>query len=355
MKEIILTIILCLVLMTAAYAENTDAFPSDSPSNNKGTVVILATGGTIAGSGEIGKETGYKSGTLSVESLLQAVPGIGEIANIETIQVCNVNSDDITAKTWLDLVKTINERAKEDDVLGFVITHGTDTLEETAFFLNLTVKTDKPVVITGSMRPATSISADGPMNLYQSVCVAASPEARGKGVMAVFSDKIYSARAVVKTSTYNVMAISSGETGSMGIVRNNTAYFYEESLKPHTLRSEFDVTNAEKLPTVNVIYFSVDADPRLLEYAASVSDGLVIAGAGAGEFSQEFIKVINQLQIPVVISSRIDDGLITQDAVLCSDTIAANNLSPQKAAILLKLALLEGVGHDDLIRIFSDY
>ena len=319
------------------------------------TVVILATGGTIAGSGKAGKVTGYRSGSLPVESLLDAVPEIKDIANIRAIQVCKVNSDDITASIWLKLANTINELAKDDTVNGFVVTHGTDTLEETAYFLNLVLKTDKPVVLTGSMRPATSISADGPMNLYQSVCVAADPAAEGKGVLAVFADKIYEARTVAKNSTYDVMAISAGETGSIGIIRNNEVFFYEEPLKRHTLKSEFDITGIEKLPAVNTVYFSVDADPAILEYAASVSDGLVIAGAGAGEFSQTFAEAIRKLTIPVVISSRIDDGLITQDSVLCEGTIAANNLSPQKAAILLKLSLLNSLDHDGLLRVFSEY
>lgn len=359
-KKTYIFAVVCILVMCIAFAGCAQNQPSEIASEkitvkNEGTVVILATGGTIAGSGETGKETGYKSGSLSVESLIEAVPGLEDVANIEAIQICNVNSDDITDEVWLTLANTINDLSKDDKVSGFVITHGTDTLEETAYFLNLVVKTDKPVVLTGSMRPATSISADGPMNLYQSVCVAANPAAKGKGVMAVFSDKIYSARSVGKNSTYDVMAISAGEMGSIGIVRNNEVFFYEEPLKLHTTKSEFDIAGIEKLPTVNVIYFSVDADPKILQYAASHSDGLVIAGAGAGEFSEKYIDVINNLKIPVVISSRIDDGLITQDAVLCPNTIAANNLSPQKAAILLRLALLNSFGHDDLIRVFSEY
>ena len=352
-KKLSLLLLLALIISCIGCAAE-----NESPANfirNEGTVVILATGGTIAGSGEAGKETGYKSGSLSVESLIEAVPGIEDIANIEAIQICNVNSDDITDSIWLTLANTINDLAKDDRVIGFVITHGTDTLEETAYFLNLVVKTDKPVVLTGSMRPATAISADGPMNLYQSVCVAANPRAKGKGVMAVFSDKIYAARTVSKNSTYDVMAISAGETGSIGIVRNHEVFFYEEPLKKHTVQSEFDITGVEKLPAVNICYFSVDADPRILKYAASVSDGLIIAGAGAGEFSEAFIDVIKDIKIPVVISSRIDDGLITQDAVLCENTVAANNLSPQKASILLRLSLLNSPDHDDLIRVFSEY
>ena len=351
MKKIIISLI---VLLSITACSKTVVVP-EIEIKEKGTVVILATGGTIAGSGEEGKETGYTSGSLSVDSLIEAVPGIEEIANIETIQVCNVNSDDIDDEIWLSLANTINELAKDDNVDGFVITHGTDTLEETAYFLNLVVKTDKPVVLTGSMRPATSISADGPMNLYQSVCVAASKEAIGKGVLVVFSDKIFAARSVTKTSTYNVMAISAGETGSIGIIRNNEVYFYEETIKKHTINSEFDISGVDKLPNVNIVYFSVDADPKILQYTASISDGIVIAGAGAGEFSKEFIDIINILKKPVVISSRIDDGLITQDALLCENSVAANNLSPQKAAVLLKLALLNTKENSELVRIFSEY
>ena len=277
------------------------------------------------------------------------------MAPIEAIQVCNVNSDDITDDVWISLANTINKMAADPEVAGFVITHGTDTMEETAYFLNLTVKTDKPVVITGSMRPSTSISADGPMNLYESVCVAASKEAVGKGVLVVFSDLIYTARSVTKTSTYNVMAISAGEMGASGIVRDGAVYFYEESARRHTVNSEFDVSDVYDLPNVTVVYFSVDADPGILTYAAKKADGIVIAGAGAGEFSEEYIKVIEGLKIPVVISSRIDDGIIIPSNLLCDNTIAADNLSPQKAAILLRLALLKTSDTDAIQRMYFEY
>ena len=149
-------------------------------------VVILATGGTIAGVGESSRTAGYQSGSLTADILLRSVPEAAKVADIRTVQVCNLNSDDITDAIWLKLAQTINVMAQDGDTAGFVITHGTDTLEETAYFLNLTVKTSKPVVLTGSMRPSTSISADGPMNLYQAVCVAVSDAAAGKGVLVVF-------------------------------------------------------------------------------------------------------------------------------------------------------------------------
>ncbi len=324
-------------------------------SEKKKKVVILATGGTIAGSGQKGKETGYVSGTLSVDDILEDIPFVSEVADIETVQICNVNSDDITSDIWISIACKINEMDSED-IAGFVVTHGTDTLEETAYFLDMTVKTKKCVVLTGSMRPATALSADGPLNLYQAVCVAASEKSDGKGVLVLFSNNIFSARSVKKVNTYNVMAVSAGESGSIGVIRNNEVEFHDAPIKAHTVMTEFKVDRESRLPKVQIVYFYVDADPALLKFAAENSDGLIIAGAGAGEFSREFKDVIKELRIPVVVSSRIYDGMITQDSVLCANTVAANDLSPQKAAVLLRLALLNKTASlTELIRIFGTY
>lgn len=346
------------ILLTLCVAFTVCAFvvlAEDETQKTKPRIVILATGGTIAGVGDVGKTAGYEPGSLTAEDLIAAVPVLEDVAEIEAIQICNVNSDDITAEVWLQLASTINDLATNPDVAGFVITHGTDTMEETAYFLNLTVNTDKPVVITGSMRPSTSISADGPMNLYQAVCVAASEEAANHGVLVVFSDSIYSARSVTKTSTYHVTAIAAGEMGAIGVVRDGTVYFYETPAKRHTIQTEFDVSGLDALPKVSILYFAVDADPALLSYAAEHSDGLVIAGAGAGEFSEGYISVIESLEIPVVISSRIDDGIIIPENLLCGNTVAADNLSPQKAAILLRLALTKTKDQEQIQRMFSEY
>ena len=348
-------LVLCLMLALSFVSSRAEEANETGVPASEGRIVVLATGGTIAGVGEAGKTTGYKAGSLTAEELLMAVPELADVAPIEAIQVCNVNSDDITAEIWLTLANTINRLADDPAVKGFVITHGTDTMEETAYFLHLTVKTDKPVVLTGSMRPATSISADGPMNLYEAVCVAASDEAVGKGVLIVFADRIYSARSVTKTSTYSVMAISAGEMGAIGVVRDRMVYLYEAPTKRHTIETEFDITGLTDLPKVSILYFSVDADPELLRFAAERSDGLVIAGAGAGEFSESWIEIINGLSIPVVISSRIDDGVITSDNLLCGNTVAANNLSPQKAAILLRVALLGDASKERLEELFRQY
>ena len=160
-----------------------------------------------------------------------------------------------------------------------------------------------------------------------------------------------------KNSTYSAMAISAGEVGDVGIVRDGTVYLYEHSAQKHTVSSEFDVSGLQTLPKVSILYFSVDADPELLKYAAEHSDGLVIAGAGAGEFSKEWIDIINSLTIPVVISSRINDGIITKDNLLCKNTVAGNTLSPQKAAVLLRLilAVSEDADQEYLEKMFLQY
>ena len=228
-------------------------------------------------------------------------------------------------------------------------------MEETAYFLNLTLKTKKPVVITGSMRPATSMSADSYLNIYESVLVATDQEAIGKGVLIVFSDQIFTARSITKASTYSVKALSGGENGSIGIIRDDEVFFYGKSIKKHTVYTEFDISEISSLPKVSIVYFATDQDPAIMRYAASISDGIVIAGAGAGEFSQLFKEEIQKTDIPVVISSRVNDGIITQGNLLCKGTVAANNLQPQKAAILLRLALTKTKDYKELLRIFSTY
>lgn len=192
----------------------------------KKTVLIMSTGGTIAASGVPGKSTGYVGGGLSPEIILESVPGINNLANIKTEQICNVNSNDVTGEDWLKIAKRINELDSDASVDGFVITHGTDTIEETAYFMNLVCKTKKPVIFTGAMRPSTSLSADEPMNLYQSVLVAVNDEAIDKPVMVIMNDQIHSARAVQKGSTYLLGGISSPELGILGYIRSDSVFLF---------------------------------------------------------------------------------------------------------------------------------
>ena len=307
-------------------------------------IVILATGGTIAGLGELGKDTGYQSGALPVEALLKGNPDLSKIADIKAIQVCNLNSDDITDRIWLELAGTITRLAQEGEADGFVVTHGTDTLEETAYFLNLTVKTDKPVVVTGAMRPATSNAPDGPRNLYQAVEAAASGANRGKGVLVAFAGRLFPAREAVKRHTAALDAVASCAGGEAGC-----------GSRKHTTGTEFDISGLKALPRVAILYFAVDADPALVKYAAAHSDGLVIAGAGAGEFSLAWHSALERCKVPVVVSSRTGCGPVLQETMVCPNAVAAGTLQPAKAAVLLRLALTKSRDTKELIRIFSTY
>lgn len=321
-------------------------------------VVILGTGGTIAGVGEPGLTTGYSSGSMDIDALIAGVPGLKDLAWLIGEQIANVNSDDITQDDWLRLTRRINELGKREDIAGFVVTHGTDTLEETAFFLNLTVKTRKPVVITGAMRPSTALSPDGPFNLYQAVALAASREAVGKGVLAVFSDAVYSARDVQKGSTFHVDAFSSDDFGCLGYIRDTIPYFYNAPVKRHTVNSEFDVEEISALPKVAISYFHVDADPETLRYQYMKSDGLIIAGAGNGEMSLLWDREMENLECfgkPIVITSRIHDGIVTLHRKVPSNVLSGDTLNPQKARILLMLALTRTADIAKIRRIFEIY
>lgn len=321
-------------------------------------VIILGTGGTIAGIGEPGMTTGYFSGGMDIDSLITGVPGLKKLAWLIGEQIANVNSDDITQEDWLRLTGRINELASQEDIAGFVITHGTDTLEETAFFLNLTVKTQKPVVITGAMRPATALSPDGPFNLYQAVALASSPEAYGKGVLAVFSDAIYSARDVQKGSTFHVDAFSSDDFGCLGYIRDTKPYFYNAPVKKHTVWTAFDVKNITALPKVGIAYFHVDADPEILRFQIEKSDGLIIAGAGNGEMSLQWEAALREMEPcgkPIVITSRIHDGIVTLHREVPSNVFSGDTLNPQKARILLMLALTQTRSIPDIRSMFEVY
>lgn len=323
-------------------------------------IVILATGGTIAGTGENGKTTNYKAGNLDIQDLINSVSNLDKIANIYGEQIANVDSNDITINHWLTLVNRINELSKDDNIDGFVITHGTDTLEETAYFLDLTVKTEKPVVVTGAMRPSTATSADGPFNLYQSVALAASDSSKGQGSMVVFSDGIYSGRTVQKVNTFKTNAFNSREFGCLGYMRDNIPYFFNKSIKPHTINSEFDITGLNKLPMVSIAYFNIGADPSILDYLSQISDGIVIAGSGSGSFSSSWIEKVKELDkkgIPVVRSSRIGSGIILKDEEMdkSANSIPGNTLSPSKARILLSLALTKTKKYSEIEKIFAEY
>ena len=222
----------------------------------KPNIHILATGGTIAGTGSSATGTSYTAGQVAIGALLDAVPEIKDIANVTGEQIVRIGSQDMNDEVWLTLAKKINELLKRPDIDGIVITHGTDTMEETAYFLNLTVKSDKPVVLVGAMRPSTALSADGPLNLYNAVVTAGASESVGRGVMIVMNGSILGAHAATKMNTINVQAFQAPNSGALGYVFNGKVHYNQSTDKLHTLQSVFDVTHLDKLPKVCLLYTS---------------------------------------------------------------------------------------------------
>ncbi|MBZ7928913.1 type II asparaginase [Campylobacter molothri] len=327
----------------------------------KPKIVILATGGTIAGSIDSELETtGYKAGVIGVETLIKAVPQIKDIAQVSGEQIANIDSSNMNDEIWLKLAKKINELLKKD-VDGIVITHGTDTMEETAYFLNLTVKSNKPVVLVGAMRPATAMSADGPKNLYNAVALAANENAKNKGVMIAMDDKILGARGVVKTHTLNVDAFTSPNFGNLGYIVDGKVFFYNTISKDHTTKTPFDVSKLKTLPKVDILYtYSNDgsgvAAKALFENG---TQGLVIAGSGAGsihENQKEVLKDLIKKGLKVVVSTRVVAGSV---AINKDDQnlgfISAQNLNPQKARVLLMLALTKTHNNAQIQQYFEKY
>ncbi len=320
-------------------------------------IYILATGGTIAGTAENASELGhYQAGNLSVETLIASVPEMSSYARVTGEQICNVNSDEITPDIWLTLANRVNELLKSPDIDGVVITHGTDTLEETAYFLNLAVKSDKPVVITGAMRPATAISADGPLNLLNAVILAGSPDAAGKGVLIQLNGEINGARDTTKTNTEMVETFRSPDFGLLGYMDNGVPKFYRESLKRHTSGTEFDVSGRTSLPKVDIVLLYPGMDRTAIDaFAANKTEGLVVASMGNGGYSESIrpalLDVMNQ-GIPVVFSSRTGTGVCSPDD---PEVIPADTLTPQKARVLLMLALTRTNNRDEIARMFQEY
>jgi L-asparaginase len=328
----------------------------------KANVVILATGGTIAGAAASGTQAAYKSGAVTIDAMIAAVPGIGDLATIKGEQISNVGSQDMSMDIMLKLANRINELARSNDVDGIVITHGTDTMEETAFFLNLTVKTDKPVVMVGSMRPSTAVSADGPLNLYNAVGVAADPNARGRGVLVVMNDWIHGAHSLTKTSTTAIQTFMSPLRGLVGVANYGKNDFYSSPTWKHTTQTEFDVSKVSSLPRVDIIFASADSSPDLIDAAAANgAKGIVIAGVGNGNMNKASLTAAaNAVQKGVVVvrSSRVVTGVVGRNVEVNDDElgfIASDELNPQKARILLMLALMKQRNAKDMQGLFTIY
>ncbi|WP_127132427.1 type II asparaginase [Pseudoflavitalea rhizosphaerae] len=325
-------------------------------------VVILATGGTIAGTGASADRSAYKAGELPVKDLIAAVPGIEKVATIAGEQVSNVGSQDMTVDIWIKLNKRINEIFRNDEADGIVITHGTDTQEETAYFLNLTLRYDHPVVLTGSMRPSTAISADGPKNLYDAVTVASSPLSKGRGVMLVFNESIWDPRDVEKVSTTHVNGFAAPNSGPLGQVYDGKVIYYFNSMHKANKQTPFDITGLTKLPRVAVVELFCDAPATALNaYVADGVDGVITGGLGNGNLNKantDAVIAAVKKGVSIVRSSRVFTGRVTlydetDDEKL--GTMVSDNLSPQKARILLMLGLTKTKDRKKLQEYFFEY
>jgi L-asparaginase len=316
-------------------------------SAKKPRIVILATGGTIAGAAASQTEAGYQSGAVGVDILIQAVPQLADLAQIKGEQIASIGSQDMNDEVWLKLGKRVNELVGSSDVDGIVITHGTDTLEETSYFLHLVVQGDKPVVMTGSMRPSTAMSADGPLNIYNAVAIAADPKARGRGVLVAVDDDIHSAHDIVKTHTTDVATFSSGEPGLVGAALFGSNVWYRSPAQVHTKASELGIGSAKALPRVDILYAHANMSPDLIASATgSGAKGLVIAGVGDGNMTAPALEAVKQAiakGVVVVRSSRVNGGIVRRNIEVSDDqlgTVASMELNPSKARVLLQLALL---------------
>lgn len=325
-------------------------------------IAVLATGGTIAGSAADASQTsGYQAGVVGVDRLLAAVPALSNVAHIEAEQVASIDSKDLDVALWTKLAERIAAFAAREDIDGIVVTHGTDTLEETAYALHLTVKTDKPVVMTAAMRPSSALSADGPLNLLGAVTVAGSPAASGQGVLVAFNNRIHSARDVVKTSTYAVDAFHSPEIGALGWVQDGRVEFQRTVVRPHTSATPFvaDVV----WPSVDIVVSYAGASRTAVDalVAAGVS-GLVVAGTGNGSIHasvQAALADARSRGIAVVRASRVGSGHVMRNGAAPDDAfgfVGAGSLNPYKARVLLMLALAAGEREPAALqRIFDTY
>jgi len=325
-------------------------------------IIILATGGTIAGAGASSDRAGYTAGKIPIEDLIGTIPTVKKVADITGEQVASVGSQDMTVDIWKKLAIRINEIEKNGEAEGIVITHGTDTQEETAYFLDLVLTGDKPVVLTGSMRASTAISADGPKNLYDAITIAASPKSIGRGVLVSFNEGIYDARDVMKLSTTKTNAFGSPNTGPVGQAYDGRVEYYLKSEREVKPNSPITITADTKLPRVDIVYMYADAPPDEIDMLVSKKvDGIVIAGVGNGNFNKAYTEAVKRAVaagIVVCRASRTPSGRVVLHDEINDDelgTIVSDDLTPQKARILLMLGLTKTKDKKQLQEFFFKY
>lgn len=329
--------------------------------NKKPTIHILGTGGTIAGAGKTHFGSVYQPGKMDINDILQYIPEINDIAEVTGEQIVNIGSQNMTETIWIELTRIIHRLFSSSNIDGIVITHGTDTLEETAYFLNLVIPFAKPVILTGAMRPATAYSADGPVNLLSAVIIASNEQSAHKGVLVTTNEKIFSAHDVSKVATTHIDAFTAPNYGPLGHISGTHVEFYRVTEKKHTINSVFAKNIPQSLPKVAVLYGHTGADVTLIDACIEAQvAGIVFAGTGNGNMPEAYwqkIAKVREKNIHVVRASRTGHGNVTtgetNDEAL--GTIASGILNPQKAKILLQLALTIT---DDLARIrefFAQY
>ncbi len=329
---------------------------------NAKNIVVIGTGGTIGGVGDSAVGIKYSAAKVGIDKVIKNIPGIDKIANVQVEQLMQVGSENMTDKTWLTIAEKVNKELSKRSVDGVIIAHGTDTIEETAYFLNLTVKSKKPVVIVGSMRPSTSLSGDGALNLYNAISVAASDSAYDKGVLVMLNDEIHAARDVSKTNTTNTSAFKSLNSGAIGSVIYGDVRFYYSPLRTHTDKTIFHVKKLDTLPKVEIIYAYAGFDPAIVDFLIeSDVKGIVVAGVGDGNINRDTVKKLADAAkkgIVVVRSAHLGAGIVEQDIEINDSElgfVVADNLNPKKARILTMLALTKTDDIKKMREMFKTY
>ena len=328
----------------------------------KPNVIILATGGTIAGAGASALNSAtYAAAKVPVDKLLAGLPELANVANVKGEQVLQIASESFTNDNLMKLGKRVSALVKQADVDGIVVTHGTDTLEETAYFLNLVIRTDKPIVVVGSMRPGTALSADGALNLFDAVSVAGSKDAAGKGVLVTMNDEIQSGRDVTKKINIKTEAFKS-QWGPLGMIVEGNNYWFRAPVKRHTAQSEFNIDEFEALAPVEIVYGYGNMPRSAIDLFGTVGiKALIHAGTGNGSVADRNVPALQEVRakgIQVIRSSRVPEGFVLRNAEQPDDKydwVVAHDLNPQKARILAAVALTKPVDSKELQRIFWQY
>jgi L-asparaginase type II len=332
------------------------ALVEPAPAQELPKVLVIGTGGTISGvQAEPGTLTGYEM-KRGANEIVASIPVVAQYADVETEQFGQISSPDITPEHWIRLVNRINELfAERPELAGIVVTHGTARLEETAFFLYLTVKSDRPVVMAAAQRPATGISADGPLNVLSAIRVAGSPAARGKGVMVVMDNRILSARDVKKDYARSG-GFDAGEMGMLGIVANAAVELYYAPVKKHTYLGDFDVSSLSSLPRVGITYSFAGSDASANGGASPADAGLVVATTGFTPGEEKYYASLRTRG--VVVATTFPSGEQVAHGSRGDDpnpVVAVQHLSPLKARILLSLALTRFHSGRDIQAVFDAY